>query len=101
MYIGMDLHKNYLQVAVLDEKGRVLKNSRVNNEISTVGRFFDRINSENNAKVVMESSCVWYNIYDYLSNTRHLEVILSNPIKTKGYCICKDKNRQVGCSQVS
>lgn len=39
----------------------------------------------------MESSCVWYNIYDYLSNTRHLEVILSNPIKTKAIASAKIK----------
>ena len=32
MFIGMDVHKNYLQIAVLDEKGKVLNNSRVDNE---------------------------------------------------------------------
>jgi len=31
----MDVHKNYLQVAVLDEKGKVVSNSRVDNELST------------------------------------------------------------------
>jgi hypothetical protein len=25
MFVGMDVHKNYLQVAVLDEKGKVLR----------------------------------------------------------------------------
>jgi hypothetical protein len=29
MFVGMDVHKNYLQVAVLDEKGKVASNSRV------------------------------------------------------------------------
>jgi hypothetical protein len=24
MFVGMDVHKNYLQVAVLDEKGKVV-----------------------------------------------------------------------------
>ena len=32
MFVGMDLHKNYLQVAVLDGKGKVLKNSRIDND---------------------------------------------------------------------
>jgi hypothetical protein len=27
MFVGMDVHKNYLQVAVLDEKGKILNNS--------------------------------------------------------------------------
>jgi hypothetical protein len=30
-WVGMDVHKNYLQVAVLDEKGKVVSNSRVDN----------------------------------------------------------------------
>jgi hypothetical protein len=29
MFVGMDLHKSYLQVAVVDGKGKVLKNSRI------------------------------------------------------------------------
>jgi hypothetical protein len=33
MFVGMDVHKNYLQVAVLDEKGKVLINSRVDDNL--------------------------------------------------------------------
>jgi hypothetical protein len=40
MFVGMDLHKNYLQIAVMNEKGKVLKNSRINNNLKQVGRFF-------------------------------------------------------------
>ena len=29
MFVGVDVHKNYLQVAVLDEKGSILNNSKV------------------------------------------------------------------------
>ncbi len=31
MYIGMDLHKNFLQIAVMDNNGKVLKNSKIEN----------------------------------------------------------------------
>jgi hypothetical protein len=34
MFVGMDLHKSYLQVAVLDGKGKVVKNSRIHNDLS-------------------------------------------------------------------
>jgi hypothetical protein len=27
MFVGMDLHKNYLQIAVVSDKGKVLENS--------------------------------------------------------------------------
>ncbi len=52
-FVGMDLHKNYLQVATMD-KGMVLQNRRVINNMNQKSRFFRTINPE--AKVVMESS---------------------------------------------
>jgi hypothetical protein len=55
----MDVHKNYLQVAVLDEQGKVLDNSRVDNNLTKVNEFFDSLDPSSNTKVVMESSgCV-------------------------------------------
>jgi hypothetical protein len=34
MFVGMDLHKNYL--SVMNEKGKVLENSRINNDLKQV-----------------------------------------------------------------
>jgi hypothetical protein len=31
--VGVDVHKNYLQVAVLEEKGSILNNSKVDNNL--------------------------------------------------------------------
>ena len=58
----MDIHKNYLQVAVLDEKGMVLDNFRVDNNLTKVSEFFDSLHPDSKNKVVMESSGMWYNI---------------------------------------
>jgi hypothetical protein len=54
MFVGMDVHKNYLQVAVLDEKGKVVSNSRVDNNLIKVNEFFDTLHPGNNTEVVME-----------------------------------------------
>jgi hypothetical protein len=51
MFVGMDVHKNYLQVAVLDEKGKVMSNSRVDNNLIKVNEFFDTLHPSNNTKV--------------------------------------------------
>ncbi len=64
MFVGMDVHKNYLQVAVLDEKGKVLNNSRVDNNLIKVSEFFDNLHPGNDTKVVTESSGMWYNVYE-------------------------------------
>jgi transposase len=90
MFVGMDVHKNYLQVAVLDEKGKILNNSRVDNNLIKVNEFFDNLHPGNNTKVVMESSGMWYHIYECL-NERHLDVRLSNPVKTRAIASAKIK----------
>lgn len=58
MFVGMDLHKNFLQVAVMDKRGKVLRNSRVENNLKHISRFFNSINSREKPLVVMESSSV-------------------------------------------
>jgi transposase len=84
----MDVHKNYLQVAVLDEKGKILNNSRVDNNL--INEFFDSLHPGNNTNFVMESSGMWYNIYECLSK-RHLDVRLFNPAKTRAIASAKIK----------
>ena len=51
MFVGMDLHKNYLQIAVM---GKVLENSRIKNNLKQVGRFFDENINDEKTHVVME-----------------------------------------------
>ena len=43
MFVGVDLHKNYLQVAVLDEKGSILNNSKVDNKLINVNELIQTI----------------------------------------------------------
>ena len=76
MFVGMDLHKNYLQIAVMNQRGKVLENSRINNNLKQLDRFFDEIINDEKVRVVMETSSVWYNIYSYLSGEKHLNVHL-------------------------
>jgi transposase len=91
-YIGMDLHKNYLQIAVMDKDGNILHNSKVGNNAELIDGFFQSV--DNNAKVVMESSNVWYNIYQRLQE-KGLDVILSNPLKTKAIASAKIKTDKI------
>jgi transposase len=103
MFVGMDLRKNYLQIAVMNEKGKVLENSRIKNDLRKVGRFFDQNIKKSNEKVrvVMESSSVWYNIYSYLSEEKHLSVVLSNPIKTRAIASAKIKTDKLDAAKLA
>ena len=101
MFVGMDLHKNYLQIAVMNEKGKVLENSRINNDLRQVGRFFDQNINDENVRVVMESSSIWYNIYSYLSEEKHLNVVLSNPVKTRAIASAKIKTDKLDAAKLA
>jgi transposase len=94
MLVGMDVHKNYLQVAVLYEKGKILNNSGVDTNLLKVNEPFDSLHPGSNTSVVMESSGMWYSIYEYLRK-RHLDVRLSNPAKTRAIVSAKIKTDKV------
>ena len=78
MFAGLDVHKKYTEVAIVDEEGVVLRHERIENEPEKIERFSERLN---NATMVMESSSSWYWLYEILS--RKHRVVLSNPVKTK------------------
>jgi len=86
MFVGLDVHKAYLQAAVVDDEGTLLKEERIPNDVSKIERFFADIAD---ARIVIESSSAWYHIYDLLS--RRYQVVLSNPIKTKAIASAKVK----------
>ena len=70
---------------------KVLDNSRVDNNL-TKGERMGRqsLFLSDDTKVVMESSGMWYNIYECLSK-RHLDIRLSNPAKTRAIASAKIK----------
>lgn len=90
MYVGLDVHKNYLQAAVLDDDGQLIKQQRIPNSREEVTSFFATMR---NAKVAIEASSMWYPIYQLLSEIH--EVVLSNPAKTKAIAQAKVKTDSV------
>ena len=90
MFIGLDVHKDYLQAAVLDAEGQLVRQQRINNSKEEITNFFQPYDK---ARVVIESSTTWYPIYQLLSD-RH-EVTLSNPAKTKAIAQAKVKTDKI------
>ena len=56
MFVGIDQHKDYLQIAVMNDKGKMLENSRINNDLRQACRFFDENINDEKVWLVMESS---------------------------------------------
>ena len=89
IFFGLDLHKKFLQVAAVDQKGNLLMNKRVENDFGIIEQEFSAF--PKNAKYVLESSSVWYGVYQKLVGDLGLDVILSNPYLTR--LIAKSKKK--------
>lgn len=92
MYVGMDLHKHYLQIAVIDGDGHILQNTKINNDKKSIADFLACV--DKNAKIVMESSSVWYDTYCFVKE-KGFDTVLSNPIKTKAIASAKIKTDKI------
>jgi len=90
MFVGLDVHKKYTEVAIVDEDGVVEKQERIENEPGQIEEFSNKLS---NATMVLESSSSWYWLYEILSR-RH-RVVLSNPAKTKAIACAKLKTDKV------
>ena len=81
MFVGLDVHKESIQVAVVNDAGEMIFNEKIPNNRDDISRTVAMIPA--GAKYVMESSSVWYGLYRYLADTLKLDVALSNPYNTK------------------
>ena len=73
IYIGIDVHKVFLQIAAMDEEGRLILNERVPTDHSSVRKFFARFTTDK-IRCVMESSSVWYGLYMYMTEELGIDV---------------------------
>jgi len=95
MFVGLDLHKNYLQTAVMDDQGRLLSQERILNKDENIEEFASKRLRDSHAEIVIESSSTWYHVYELLSKNQNCHVVLSNPVKTKAIASAKVKTDKV------
>jgi transposase len=72
MYLGIDVHKRYAQVAVMDEAGKIVEEVRV--ETATLDDLAQRYAG---AEAAIEATSNYYHIHDTLSE--HLDVTVAHP----------------------
>lgn len=94
IYVGIDVHKKFLQVAAVESDGTLLLNERTDADHPSVRKFFSQF-PRDRTRCVMESSSVWYGLFMYMTDTLGLDVILSNPYQTKAIAASKKKTDRV------
>ena len=88
-YTGIDLHKKTSFITTVDEKGKIVAKGNLPNNPDLIVKYFEELGGE--TQIVIESTASWYWIYDLLSGGG-LQVIISNPVKTKAIASAKIKN---------
>lgn len=86
-YIGIDVHKEFSEVCVMDSEGSVMEESRVDSSPKAYNDFFAKYAG---SSCVIESTGFWEYLYDALEECG-IHTVLSNPQKTKAISEAKLK----------
>ena len=84
--IGIDVHKKYSYVAIVDETGEIVEEMRIENTKQSLEQFA----SKYKAKAVIEATGNYRFIYDILE--KHMDVKLAHPYKTRAIAEARIKN---------
>jgi transposase len=82
-YVGIDIHKRYSVLSAQDERGRTLRESRIDgNSSAGFVQFFQSL--EGPSKAVLEACWNWGLTHDLLEEIEEVEeVVLAHPLKTR------------------
>ncbi len=97
LFVGLDLHKNYSEFAIMDNDGKIIEHGRMKNNLEDMDRFSKSLPPS--TQIAIESSSTWYWSYKLLSS-RH-KVSLSNPVKNKAIASAKVKTDKVDSTMLA
>ena len=93
LHIGVDMHKRFSQVAVLDDDGRVRKECRLeHNDRPQMVEFFGQYGDK--AVVTLEATRNWYWLYD-LMESQGVQVKLAHPLRVRLIAEAKIKTDKI------
>lgn len=93
-YIGVDYHRKFSYMTVVDEKGTIMREGIVNNSKEAVASFLARAQCDGNSAAVLEASRNWPVMYDWLEELVN-EVHLAHPLKVKAIAEARIKTDKI------
>ena len=90
-YIGIDHHKQYSVVTVMDERGTVVNKGRVPMKRERIREYMTMVKGGEETKAVMEASYGREYLYDVLREVVD-EVMLAHPLKTRAIAEARIKH---------
>lgn len=95
--IGLDVHKAFSHVSILDTDTGVLEDFRINSDRPSVRQALSEYTG--NSRVALEASSHWYWVVDELQEMG-FDVVLSHPTKTKAIGSAKIKTDKIDASML-
>lgn len=92
-YVGVDNHKKFSYLSVMDEKGVVVKEGKVVNTKEAVNKFLGKEYTKDTS-AVLEAGRNWTVMYDWLEEELD-EVKLAHPLKVKAIAEAKIKTDKI------
>jgi transposase len=83
--IGLDLHKEFSMLALVDASGTCVRFDRVEHDPAVLDHYFNSI--DGTYRVTFESNRNWYWLADYL-HERGINFIMSNPALNRASAPC-------------
>jgi transposase len=94
-YVGIDVHKQSFQAAVVDQTGSCLEEFRLGNNREGIEQLIKRVGYYGSFQAVVESSAnYWTKLFDVMQEN-HIPIKLSNPYKTKAIAEAKVKTDKI------
>ena len=91
-YLGIDHHKRYSQVAVVDEKGTVRTNGKIANEKKAFTLLKEYYKEP--CRAVIEAGRNWGMMYDLLEEL-DIKTVVAHPLKTRAIADAKIKSDSI------
>jgi transposase len=94
--VGVDVHKAYCQACLKDEHGTILEEFRFQNSLEGAEKLTAILRKHGDVKVALESTGnLWVKLYDRLDREESIDVILTNPKKTRLIAEAKIKTDKI------
>ncbi len=93
-YVGVDYHKEYSYMTVMDETGKICGQGQVSNQPEAIRDFLTGFGVNGNSAAVLEASRNWTVMHDWLEGIVD-EVHLAHPLKVKAIAEAKIKTDKI------
>lgn len=97
--IGIDIHRKYSQISVMQKDGKIIERQKVNNTRKSFEQVLESY-SDHETKAVIESSWNWGLLYDMLSDYVD-EVKVAHPLKVRAIAEARIKTDKISADTLA